>query len=183
LTSSAHCAANPSGTNWYGYSGTAASCGAFAFLRVFSAEPMAMYNATLSVYYLLLIRFKFSEFGMRKVEPNLLLVPFLWGLGTSIATMVQGLHGPDTYVTGVCTLGPPPGCTGSDCQLRQVDAIRFSLRSPPIIYLDAFPLIEPFPLCRQQLSIILQRKCHLYNLLKMIPSLSASLLQQFGSRR
>ena len=65
-------------------SGTTATCNVQAFFTQFGIAS-SFYNASLSVFFLLVIRYGWREDQLRKVEPCLHGFPLLWGLSTAIA--------------------------------------------------------------------------------------------------
>ncbi|CAB9519452.1 expressed unknown protein [Seminavis robusta] len=74
----------PKETGILGASGTTASCTLQGFFTQFGVTS-SFYNASLSVFYLLVIRYGWKDDQIRKIEPFLHAFPLLWGLSTSIA--------------------------------------------------------------------------------------------------
>lgn len=101
----------PSDTpNVWGASGTVQSCEAIGFLEQMGLAAV-MYNASLSVYYLLRIRFGWTPSQTEKVELPLHLVPVIFGLATAIASVKL-----DLFNSGIfdCWIAPfPQGCDES----------------------------------------------------------------------
>jgi hypothetical protein len=64
--------------------GTTQSCTAQGFFTQLGISS-PLYNVSLSLYYVLAVRFNWKEERLRKVEPILHLGPWLWALGTSTA--------------------------------------------------------------------------------------------------
>lgn len=67
-------------------SGTTSSCTAQGFFTQFGISS-SLYNASLSTYYLLVIRLSWSDEKIRRIELFLHLAPVLWGLGTATAAV------------------------------------------------------------------------------------------------
>ena len=65
-------------------SGNTLTCNFQGFFTQFGISS-PIYNASLSIYYLLVIRYGWKEDQLRRIEPFLHGVPLLWGLGTGIA--------------------------------------------------------------------------------------------------
>lgn len=74
----------PSETGIKGASGTTATCSVQGFFTQFGIAS-SFYNASLSIFYLLVIRYGWREDQIRRIEPLLHAVPILWGLSTAIA--------------------------------------------------------------------------------------------------
>jgi len=53
----------------------------------------SFYNASLSIYFLLVIRYGWKEARIQKMEPFLHAVPLLWGFGTSATALGMGVLG------------------------------------------------------------------------------------------
>jgi hypothetical protein len=53
----------------------------------------SFYNASLSVYFLLVIRYGWQDSRIKRLEPWLHALPLLWGFGTSIAGLSVGIFG------------------------------------------------------------------------------------------
>jgi hypothetical protein len=65
-------------------SGNTQTCTLQGFFTQFGVAS-SFYNASLSVYYLLVIRYGWKEASIHKIEPFLHAFPISWGLGTAIA--------------------------------------------------------------------------------------------------
>jgi hypothetical protein len=65
-------------------SGNTMTCTFQGFFTQFGISS-PIYNASLSIYYLLVIRYGWKEEQLKRIEPFLHGVPLLWGLGTAIA--------------------------------------------------------------------------------------------------
>jgi hypothetical protein len=65
-------------------SGNTMTCNFQGFFTQFGITS-PIYNASLSIYYLLVIRYGWKEEQLKSIEPFLHGVPLLWGLGTAIA--------------------------------------------------------------------------------------------------
>ena len=74
----------PKETGIKGASGTTASCSVQGFFTQFGIAS-SFYNASLSIFYLLVIRYGWREDQIRKIEPFLHALPVMWGLSTAIA--------------------------------------------------------------------------------------------------
>lgn len=53
----------------------------------------SFYNASLSIYFLLVIRYGWQDSRIKRLEPWLHAIPLLWGFGTSIAGLSVGIFG------------------------------------------------------------------------------------------
>lgn len=86
----------PSDTaNTFGAVGTTATCTAQGFFLQF-AIMAPLYNAALSLYYLLMIRYNWTEERLRKLRLPVHGTILLFGLGTSIAGLFLTLYNPAT---------------------------------------------------------------------------------------
>lgn len=94
----------------FGNVGTTATCTAAGFLGHAGALTSAMYNASLTCYFLLAIVFGWKEGRTRRVaEPGLHLLPIAIGWGTAVATLPLDLQNP---IGWTCWIGvSPPGCS------------------------------------------------------------------------
>ena len=89
----------------YGAVGNQATCSAQGFFVQFSMGTV-LYNATLSAFYLLSIRFRWPpERVAKKAEPWLHAVPVLFALGTAIAGVPLGLY---NYARFMCYIVAKP---------------------------------------------------------------------------
>ena len=89
-------------------------CTAVAFFRLLTATPQAMYNASICVYYLLVIGYSWSEEQVHRLQPLMIIFPGLWGLLTAILFSSMGMINPIEY--GFCWIFPyPTGCNDSEC--------------------------------------------------------------------
>jgi hypothetical protein len=94
----------------YGAVGTRGTCTAQGFFAQFSISSV-MYNASLSVYYVLVIVYGWSERRIVKIEPYIHLHAISWGLGTGLASIGLTLFnqvGWDCWISAY-----PIGCTES----------------------------------------------------------------------
>ena len=95
----------PDEENVFGASGNQASCIAQGFFSQFSIA-VAMYNASLSVYYLTKIRFGWRAERIRQsLEPWLHAIPLIIGIGTSTAGVFLDLYNNDSWE---CWISPKP---------------------------------------------------------------------------
>ncbi|GAX15407.1 hypothetical protein FisN_8Lh297 [Fistulifera solaris] len=72
--------------------GNDTSCNVQGFFTQFGIAS-SFYNASLSVYYVLVIRYGWKEHQLRKVEPLLHTFPLLWATVTAIAGLIKGVFG------------------------------------------------------------------------------------------
>ena len=105
-------------------SGSWATCEATGFLTNGAAVSSAIYNASLTFYYLVTIRYGWTESRVRKVEPCLHFVPMLIGWGTAIPGLPLELYNP---TPGRCFISDyPMGCAAPNstvpCQRGANDA-------------------------------------------------------------
>lgn len=91
--------------------GTTASCTYQGFLlQVAIGAPM--YNATLALHYLLIIRYGWHEQDLRRIEPYLHAFVLIFAFGTGIALIPLGIY---NHIGAVCwTMGLPQGCENSN---------------------------------------------------------------------
>jgi hypothetical protein len=73
-------------------SGTVATCRLQGFFIQFGISS-SMYNASLSLYYLLVVRYGWKEIKMKRVEPFLHGIPITWALCTAITALLLDLLG------------------------------------------------------------------------------------------
>lgn len=79
----------------------------------------SFYSVSLATYYLLVLRFGWSESKVRRLEPFMHAIPFVWGLGTATIAIPLKLY---NNANLWCWIAPyPAGCTGDDC-IRGVNA-------------------------------------------------------------
>lgn len=89
----------------YGASGNQASCIAQGFFSQFSIA-VAMYNASLSVYYMVKVRYGWRGEDIRRyLEPFLHIVPLVIGIVTSAVGVSLDLHNNDSWE---CWISPKP---------------------------------------------------------------------------
>jgi hypothetical protein len=96
--------------NVWGAHGTVATCEAIGVLEQ-AGVAAVLYNASLSTYYLLRIRFGWHPFQLNRIEVWLHLAPLLFGLTTMMAGIPLTL-----YNSGIfdCWIAPfPQGCSES----------------------------------------------------------------------
>lgn len=102
----------PKGTpGVYGAMGTTETCTAAGFFNHGSALTTPMYNASLAIYYVLVIRYGFKEAQVKQVEPLFHAIPLAAGWGTAIASLPMKLFNSANWL---CWIAPhPPGCLDS----------------------------------------------------------------------
>jgi hypothetical protein len=84
--------------------GTDGTCNYGGFFNQFAvASPL--YNAALSIYYLLKIRFNWKDSSLKRIEPIFHGFPILYGVGTAITALVKQLYG---NVFWTCWINPDP---------------------------------------------------------------------------
>lgn len=97
-----------SGVLWA--SGTTQTCSLQGFFTQFGISS-SIYNASLSTYYLLVIRYGWKEDRIRTIEPYLHLMPIFWGMGTAIAGLPLTLF---NNANLWCWIAPfPQNCDGN----------------------------------------------------------------------
>ena len=106
--------AAPAGTPGVPFaSGTTGTCSFQGFLLQL-AIGAPMYNCLLSLFYLLTIRYGWSEKRLRKIEPLLNAIILIFAVGTSIALLPLGQY---NHIGAVCwVMGLPQGCGNSNYQ-------------------------------------------------------------------
>jgi hypothetical protein len=82
----------PRGSGALWASGTDATCSLQGFFTQFGIAS-SWYNASLSVYFLLVIRYGWGEERIRRVEPLLHAIPLAWGLSTAISSLSLDILG------------------------------------------------------------------------------------------
>jgi len=100
----------PAETGIYGASGTQRTCSAQAFFAQFSLSTV-MYNASLALYYFLVIVRGWKEDDVIRIEPYLHVHSVGWGLGTAVASLALTLFnqvGWDCWISAA-----PLGCQES----------------------------------------------------------------------
>lgn len=90
--------------------GTTGSCTLQGFFTQFGITS-SIYNASLSVYYLLVIKYGWREERIRKIEPLLHGIPLVWGVSTSVAGLFLTLF---NNANLWCWIAPLPGNCVSD---------------------------------------------------------------------
>jgi hypothetical protein len=89
-------------------------CKANAFVGLVSGVPQAMFNASLCLYYMFTIRYKWTEHRMCRLQPLLIGFPIVWGLVSAIIPLAAGMINP--ALNGICWVTKHPrGCSGSEC--------------------------------------------------------------------
>lgn len=89
-------------------SGNESSCSAQGFIVQLSIGAV-LYNTSLSLYYLLVIRYGFSEARIRKFEKWMHIMPLVFGFGTAITAVCLNLYNPANWD---CWIAPYP----ADCR-------------------------------------------------------------------
>jgi len=90
--------------------GTQATCSLQGFFVQLDVTTI-FYSGTLSLYYLLILVYKWENERFAKIEPFLHLNAWTWGLGTAIASLPLKLFNPAGWS---CFIAPNPGgCTPS----------------------------------------------------------------------
>lgn len=78
-----------------------------------------LYNAVLSIYYLLLLFLGYNESQVRRIEPFMHLFPWAWGLCTGIMGIPLELYNNANLWCWIASY--PAGCVGEEC-IRNPDA-------------------------------------------------------------
>ena len=90
--------------------GNQASCSTQGFIVQFSISSV-VYNSALSLYYLLVIQFGWTEDRIRRLEPFIHIIAISWGLITATVALFLKLYNPANWD---CWIAPfPPDCTQS----------------------------------------------------------------------
>ena len=88
--------------------GTWGTCQAVAFLQQGATISSVLYNATLTLYYLLSVRYSWNARQLRRIEPWLHAIPLFIGWGTAIAALPLNIYNP---IFMGCDIVPfPMGC-------------------------------------------------------------------------
>jgi hypothetical protein len=92
-------------------SGNQATCNVVQGFIVQLSISAVFYNASLSLYYLVIIRYGFNALKIKRLEPWIHLVPLSLGLGTAITSSFLKLYNPANWD---CWIAPdPPNCQQS----------------------------------------------------------------------
>jgi len=86
------------------------TCAAQGFIVQFSISGI-LYNSILSFYYLLVVKYSWSDMELRKVEPWMHVFPLSVGLATAMVALFKKLYHPADWD---CWIGPPPECEPND---------------------------------------------------------------------
>mmetsp|Transcript_15259 Transcript_15259/g.23749 ORF Transcript_15259/g.23749 Transcript_15259/m.23749 type:complete len:378 (-) Transcript_15259:183-1316(-) len=112
--------------------GTAGSCRAQGwFISLNIASPL--YNVSLCIYYLLMIKYKWTQDQIKfKASPWLLGAPLVFGLSVAFAGLSMNLYAPATMWCWVAA--HPAGCSGSECDGHsgQANDFRFAFFYGPL---------------------------------------------------
>ena len=85
------------------------SCNIQGFVAQMAGSASVLYNLFLSIYYLLVIKYRWSDRKLRRFEKICHIVPWSFGLITAIIPAVMGLYNPASWVCWISTdyrLGP-----------------------------------------------------------------------------
>lgn len=93
--------------------GNEASCKAQGFIVQFSISSV-LYNACLSVYYLLVVKYGWKGRKLHKIEKWMHLCPLVFGLATAITALSLDIYNPATWD---CWIAPSP--EGDDLKLAR----------------------------------------------------------------
>lgn len=118
--------------------GNTTTCRWSGVLQTFVIAPF-LYNAELSFYFLLLVRYGWQESALtRKFGPYVHYGPWAFSLMVAVLGVTLDVIHPDSF-TGLCDLGPtPPGCSPPDCDNGDAIAILFPILT--VILLISFLL-------------------------------------------
>ena len=95
----------------FGSKGTNATCQATAFLRESATRSSVMYSACLAIYFLLVIKYRWTETRLKKAELTMHVVNNVVGWGMGIAGFPLTMYNPFILA---CSIQPSPlGCTQS----------------------------------------------------------------------
>jgi len=103
--------------DYYYHLGNQATCSFQGFIVQLSIGGV-LTNASLSIYYFLVIVWGWKTRDILKVEPYLLALPLVWGLGTAIAGLVLDLYNPASWDCWIAAY--PANCTQSH-ELKNTD--------------------------------------------------------------
>ena len=101
------------------------TCRAQAFVAQFGGIASSVYNVSLSLYYVLVIKYGWRNQRLRRIESYMHVIPWAWGAGSATAGLVL-----DAYrVAGIwCWVAPAEGILTEDF----VDGLRFILLYGPL---------------------------------------------------
>lgn len=85
-------------------------CSAEAFLRVWLDNSAPLYNAALFVYFLLVVRYRWTQDTLSKIEPVLHAIPLLYPLSFAVAGLAMDVYAPVEGFTVCGASAFPFGC-------------------------------------------------------------------------
>ena len=87
--------------------GNHASCSVQGFIVQLLLTSI-LYNASLALYYLMVIRLRFPQWKVMKIEPYMHALPLILGIGTAVTALVLNMYNPADWD---CWIAPPANCT------------------------------------------------------------------------
>mmetsp|Transcript_32898 Transcript_32898/g.71185 ORF Transcript_32898/g.71185 Transcript_32898/m.71185 type:complete len:491 (-) Transcript_32898:2252-3724(-) len=93
--------------------GNQASCSTQGFFVQFMIAGV-LYNATLSLYYLAVIKFNYSERKLKKWKRRVHIIPLSFGLATAVTGLALKLYNPANWDCYIAPPPPEPTCTYYD---------------------------------------------------------------------
>jgi len=140
--------------------GTQTTCTVQGFFTQFGISS-PIYNVSLSLYYLLTIRYGWKEVALRKVEVFFHLLPFLWAAGTATAAgILDILHSANLW----CWIAPPSNPTEAKPTVtaQQVDIFRWVFFYAPLWLAISIVTIHLLLLFKHVRRVTLKSEKHSY---------------------
>ncbi len=134
----------PAETGMWGAIGNGISCDIQGFLTIFGCNGTVLYSLSLTIYFLLVIRYELPDATIKKrVEPYLHAVPILFALTTSIYILATNNFNPAGTVCWVAA--EPAGCEHDnevDCVSKgNVDTLKWVSVGVPLLSVFGFNCI------------------------------------------
>mmetsp|Transcript_55292 Transcript_55292/g.83662 ORF Transcript_55292/g.83662 Transcript_55292/m.83662 type:complete len:464 (+) Transcript_55292:119-1510(+) len=104
----------PKESGIWGASGNLQTVAAAGFFNQAGNLITPMYNGMLAIFYLLLLRYNWTDSRIKKIEPWLHAIPMTLGWGTAFAGLFLDLYGPANWISWIA-----PFPSAAACQVRE----------------------------------------------------------------
>mmetsp|Transcript_28163 Transcript_28163/g.61883 ORF Transcript_28163/g.61883 Transcript_28163/m.61883 type:complete len:380 (+) Transcript_28163:81-1220(+) len=104
--------------------GNEQTCSAQGFVIQFTISAV-LYNATLSVYYLLVVKFNYRDRRLNRWRRRVHILPISFGLATSLTALVRRLYNPADWDCWIAPLSPTVDCERYNICDRGQNAVWF----------------------------------------------------------
>jgi hypothetical protein len=111
----------PWSTDYYYAIGNQATCSLQGFVVQMSIGGV-LYNASLALYYVLVIKLQWQNHQIKKLEPYMHAFPILFGLGTAVTGLALRLYNPASWDCWIAA--HPPDCSQSYMHGEDADCLR-----------------------------------------------------------